>query len=84
MEGLKEPYQSQSDVSVRTRLHLLRLVCSGWPIKTAAAVGVHYRSAQRWIERYRDGGLGEVVSRKIGEVGQARFLSDEQESGCEA
>ena len=81
-EALKEAYQSQSDVRVRTRLHLLWLVRSGWQIKAASeAVGVHYRSAQRWIEWYRVGGLREVVSRKMGGVGQPRFLSDEQESG---
>ena len=80
-ERLKEAYQSQPDVSVRTRLHLLWLVRSGWQIKAAAeAVGVHYRSAQRWIEWYRDGGLREVVSRKMGGVGQPKFLSDDQES----
>ena len=42
-------------------------------------MGVHYRSAQRWVEWYRDGGLNEVVSRKMGGVGQPRFLSESQE-----
>ena len=80
-EALKEAYQSQTDVSIRTRVHLLWLVRSGWQIKAAAeAVGVHYRSAQRWIEWYRYGGLHEVVSRRMGGVGQPRFLSDDQES----
>ena len=81
-QSLKEAYQSQTDINIRTRVHLLWLVRDGWQIKTAAeAVGVHYRSAQRWIEWYREGGLDEVVSRKMGGVGQPRFLSDEQESG---
>lgn len=80
-ERLKEAYQSQSDISVRSRLHLLWLVRSGWRIKAASeAVGVHYRSAQRWIEWYRAGGLRQVVSRKMGGVGRPRFLSDDQES----
>ena len=79
-EALKEAYQSQTDVRTRTRLHLLWLVRDGWQIKPAAdAVGVHYRSAQRWIEWYRDGGLDEVMSRRMGGVGQRRFLSDDQE-----
>ena len=44
-------------------LHGLWLIRSGWQIKAAAeAVGVHYRSAQRWVEWYRSGGLDEVVS----------------------
>ena len=80
-EALKESYQSQADINVRTRVHLLWLVRSGWQIKVASeAVGVHYRSAQRWIEWYRDGDLHEVVSHRMGGVGQPRFLSDEQES----
>ena len=44
------------------------------------AVGAHYRGAQRWIEWYRDGGLHEVASRRMGGVGLPSFLSDEQES----
>ena len=84
-EALKEAYQSQTDIDIRTRVHLLWLVRSGWQITAASeAVGVHYRSAQRWIEWYRDGGLHEVVSRRMGGVGQPRFLSDEQESGLVA
>ena len=84
-ERLKEAYQSQADVRIRTRLHLLWLVRSGWRIKAASeAVGAHCRSAQRWIEWYRDGGLEEVVSRKMGGVGQPGFLSDDQERGLVA
>ena len=46
--ALKEAYLSQRGVSVRTRLHGLWLVRSGWQIKAAAeAVGVHYRS--EWV-----------------------------------
>ena len=84
-QALKEAYQSQTDINIRTRVHLLWLVRGGWRIKAASEpVGVHYRSAQRWIEWYRDGGLDEVVSRRMGGVGQPRFLSDEQESGLVA
>ncbi len=79
--ALKEAYLSQEDVSIRTRLHVLWLLRRGWRITAAAeAVGVHYRSAQRWVEWYRDGGLNEVVSRKMGGVGQPLFLSEDQES----
>ena len=80
-DRLKEGYQSQADINIRTRVYLLWLVRSGWQIKAASeAVGSHCRSAQRWIERYRGGGLDVVVSRKMGGVGQPRFLSDDQES----
>ena len=79
--ALKQAYQSQKDVNIRSRLHLLWLIRRGWQIKSAAeAVGVRYRSAQRWLEWYRDGGIEEVVSRRMGGVGQPRYLSDEQES----
>ena len=78
--ALKKAYQSQRDVSIRTRLHVLWLLRCGWRITAAAeAVGVHYRSAQRWVESYREGGLNEVVSRKMGGVGQPRFLSEDQD-----
>ena len=78
--ALKKAYQSRRDVSIRTRLHVLWLLRRDWRIKAAAeAVGVHYRSAQRWVEWYRDGGVDEVVSRKMGGVGQPRYLNAEQE-----
>ncbi len=49
-EALKEAYQSQRDVYIRTRLRALWLIRRGWQIKAAAeAVGVHCRSAQRWV-----------------------------------
>ena len=71
--ALKEAYHSQRDLAG----HLIR---SGWQIKAAAeAVGVHYRSAQRWVEWYRSGGLDEVVSRRMGGVGQPRYLNSDQE-----
>ena len=78
--ALKRTYLSQRDVSIRTRLHVLWLIRCDWQIKAASeAVGVHYRSAQRWVEWYREGGLNEVVSRKMGGVGQPRYLNSEQE-----
>ena len=79
--ALKEAYPSQRDVSVRTRLHGLWLIRSGWQIKAAAeTVGVHLTgSAQRWVEWYRSDGLDEVVSRRMGGVGQRRYLNSDQE-----
>ena len=78
--ALKAAYLAAEDVSVRIRLHALWLIRSGWPLKAvAAAVGAAYRSAQRWVEWYRDGGLAEVVSRRMGGVGQPRYLSEAQE-----
>lgn len=78
--ALKEAYLAAADVSVRIRLHALWLIRSGWQLKAAAAaVGAAYRSVQRWVEWCRDGGLAEVVSRRMGGVGQPRFLSEAQE-----
>ena len=48
--ALKDAYLSQRDASIRTRLHVLWLLRRDWRITAAAeAVGVHYRSAQRWV-----------------------------------
>ena len=81
--ALKDAYLSQRDASIRTRLHVLWLLRRGWRITAAAeAVGVHYRSAQRWVEWYREGGLNEVVSRKMGGVGQP--LLSELRTGAQA
>ena len=44
-EALKASYQGEQDIILRTRLHGLWLVRSGWQLGAAArAVGVHQRS----------------------------------------
>ena len=49
-EALKTAYQGERDIELRTRLHGLRFLRSGWRLASvAAAVGVHYRSVQRWV-----------------------------------
>ena len=49
-EALKAAYQSERDIDLRTRLHGLWLVRSGWQLGEAAtAVGVHYRTVQTWV-----------------------------------
>ena len=61
---------------MRTRLQALWLLRAGWTVQaTAAAVGVHYRTVQRWLGDYRDGGGG---------TGQPRRLTPEQEAALEA
>ena len=77
-EALKAAYQGQRDVELRTRLHGLWLLRSGWRLASvAAAVGVHYRTVQRWVRWYREGGVAKVLSHKMGGKGQEAFLSDE-------
>ena len=49
-EALKAAYQSERDIDLRTRLHGLWLVRSGWQLgEVATAVGVHYRTAAGWV-----------------------------------
>jgi len=42
-------------------------------------MGVDYRSVQRWVARYRDGGLQEVRSHHAGGYGQTPRLTEEQQ-----
>ena len=77
-EGLKAAYQRERDIELRTRLHGLWLLRSGWRLSSvAAAVGVHYRTVQRWVGWYREGGVPKVLSHKMGGKGQEPFLTDE-------
>ena len=79
-EALKAAYQRERDRELRTRLHGLWLLRSGWRLSSvAAAVGVHYRTVQTWVGWYRKGGVAEVVSHKMGGKGQEPYLTDEAE-----
>lgn len=77
-EALKAAYQREHDPEVRTRLHGLWLLRSGWSLdKVAEAVGRHYRSVQRWVAWYREGGLPVLRGHKMGGKGPQPFLSPE-------
>lgn len=77
-EALKAAYQGERDPELRTRLHGLWLVRCGWRLHSVAqAVGIHYRTVQRWVGWYRKGGTGNVLSHKMGGKGQKAFLSQE-------
>ena len=79
-ETLKAAYLAQRDSILRTRLHGLWLVRSGWRLGEAArVVGVHERTVQTWVRWYREGGVEEVLAHKMGGRGQPRYLSVEQE-----
>ena len=79
-EALKAAYQGERDIELRPRLHGLWLLRSGWRLPwVAAAVGVHYRTVQRWVGWYREGGVPKVLSHKMGGKGQEPFLTDEAE-----
>ena len=75
-EALKAAYQGERDVQLRTRLHGLWLLRAGWRLPSvAAAFGVHYRTVQRWVGWYRQGGLPKVLSHRMGGKGQQPFLT---------
>ena len=79
-EALKAAYQAEHDVVLRTRLHGLWLVRSGWQLgKAATAVGVHYRTVQTWVGWYREGGVEGMLWHKMAGRGKPRFLSPDQE-----
>lgn len=77
---LKATYQTERDPSVRQRVQGLWLLRSGWSLsQVAAALGVQYRTVQRWVAWYRAGGLAQVRQRRMGGRGQTPFLTPEAE-----
>ena len=79
-EALKSAYQRERDPEVRTRLHGLWLLRCGWHLSMVAeATGTHYRSVQRWVAWYRQGGLPEVMRHKMGGPGRQPLLRLEEE-----
>jgi putative transposase len=80
-EALKGAYHRERDPEVRTRLHGLWLLRCGWHLgKVAEAMGTHYRSVQRWVAWYRQGGLPEVMRHKMGGPGRQPLLRLEEET----
>jgi transposase len=76
--ALKAAYLAERDGVIRARLQALWLLRTGRSLgETTAAVGVHYRTIQRWVDWYRHGGLALVRCRRMGGVGQAPFLTRE-------
>ena len=77
-EALKTAYRRERDIELRTRLHGLWLLRSGRRLSSVAAtVGVHYRTVQTWVAWYREGGVPNVFSHKMGGKGQEPFLTNE-------
>jgi transposase len=57
-EAIKAAYRAEPDGMVRTRLHGLWLWRASWSLRgVAELLGNHYRSVQRWVGWYRQGGL---------------------------
>lgn len=80
-ELLKAIYRAERGTEIRTRLHALWLLRSGWKLgPVAEALGVDYRSVQRWVAWYRAGGLAMVRAHRMGGKGQRRFLTKEAQA----
>jgi transposase len=78
---LKAKYRREGRTDRRLRLHGLWLLRSGWSVdETAAAVGVHRRTVDRWAAWYRAGGVAGALAHRRGGHGQARKLTAEQEA----
>ena len=79
-EALKAAYLAEQDGRLRTRLHGLWLVRSGWQLNKAAdVVGVHSRTVVEWMIWYRRGGVREVLSHKQAGRGSPCPLSAAQQ-----
>lgn len=80
-EALRQRYRQEEEGEVRTRLHALWLLRTDWDMEEVArTVGVHYRTVQRWVGWYRQGGIAEVCARRGGGHGQPSWLTPEQEA----
>jgi transposase len=80
-EALRGRYRNEEEGEVRSRLHALWLLRTGWNMEQVAEiVGVHYRTVQRWVGWYRHGGVAEVCVHHSGGQGQPAWLTPEQEA----
>lgn len=78
--ALRAAYRAEQDAELRPRLHALWLLRGGRRLgEVADVLGVDYRSVQRWVAWYRDGGLGAVRAHHMGGVGQPSRLTPEQQ-----
>jgi transposase len=80
-EALRAAYRAEQRVDVRQRLHALWLLRSGERrlSEVAAVLGVEYRTVQRWVAWYRDGGLELVRGHRMGGYGQTPRLTEEEQ-----
>jgi transposase len=77
--ALRAAYRAEADGKQRMRLHGLWLLRQGRHVDAvAAAVGVHRRTVERWIDWYRhEGGRAGVLVHRHGGVGQPSRLTAE-------
>ena len=77
---LKARYRAETNGKRRMRLQGLWLLRREQPVdEVAAAVGVHRRTVERWIDWYRhEGSVAGVLAHRQGGVGQPSRLTAEQ------
>ena len=81
-QTLYELYRKERDYQERRRLQALWLLRKGVGLgETAEMVGVNYRTVQKWVSWYRQGGLDEVRGRKQGGSGGVVSRLGEEEMG---
>jgi transposase len=80
-EALRSAYRVERNVDVRQRLHALWLLRSGERRmdEVAVLVGTTYRTVQRWVAWYREGGLEAVRTHRMGGYGQTPRLTEDQQ-----
>ena len=80
-ERLHRAYRAEDEGAVRMRLQALWLLRRGAAVGAAAdAVGVSYRTVQRWVRWYEAGGLAAVRAHRQGGPGpRARLSAAQQE-----
>jgi transposase len=80
-EALHQAYRTAADAQVRMRLQGLWLLRTGRTVgAVAGAVGVHYRTVQRWVRWYEHGGVVTVRAHRQGGVGQPPRLTPAQQA----
>src|SRR5919202_1159783 len=83
---LRRRYRREADAELRPRWQALWLLRQGRSAtETAALVGVHRRSVQRWLAWYRQGGLAAVAQHRQGSrQGRTAYLTAEQQAQLKA
>jgi transposase len=84
--SLLERYKKEKDKQKSKRLHGLCLLRQAYKLEEVAEImGVHYRTLQKWVSWYRQGGVEAVLSHRHGEKGgPQRQLSPSQEAELKA
>ena len=78
-------YRAERDYQLRPRLQALWLVRQGRSVREAAGiVGVHERTAQRWLAWYRQAGMAGLRAHRRQGPGKAAWLSAEQQAALVA